>query len=116
MARVVTPVALALIFDIGLLLLLGQRLSLFHIVSLLLVAGISLDYSLFINRSDENLPEHRRTLHSLTVCLASTATAFGLLALSDIPVLKAIGSTVFIGVTGGYLLSLALSSTGMKSK
>lgn len=115
-ARVVTPVALALIFDIGLLLLLGQRLSLFHIVSLLLVAGISLDYSLFINRSDENLPEHRRTLHSLTVCLASTATAFGLLALSDIPVLKAIGSTVFIGVTGGYLLSLALSSTGMKSK
>ncbi len=113
-ARVLLPVCIALVVDIALLLALGQRLSLFHLVSLLLVAGISLDYSLFINRPDADWQERCRTLHSLTVCLLSTATVFGLLALSDIPVLKAIGSTVVIGVTCGYVLSFALAPTGIK--
>jgi predicted exporter len=114
-AWVLLPVIIALVIDIALLLALGQRLSLFHLVSLLLVVGISLDYSLFINRSEVDWQERRRTLHSLTVCFASTAAVFGLLALSELPVLKAIGSTVVIGVTSGYIVSLALSPKGVKS-
>ena len=106
--RVLAPVAIALVIDIALLLALGQQLSLFHIISLLLVAGISLDYSLFVNRPDGDFQDRRRTLHSITVCFASTVTVFGLLALSDIPVLKAIGSTVVIGVASGYVLSMTL--------
>jgi predicted exporter len=107
--RALLPVGIAVIFDLTLLLALGQRLSLFHLVSLLLVVGISLDYSLFINRPRTTPQELSRTLHSLTVCFASTAAVFGLLALSDLPVLKAIGSTVVIGVTSGYIVSLSLS-------
>jgi predicted exporter len=107
--RVLLPVAIAVILDLALLLVLGQRLSLFHLISLLLVVGISLDYSLFINRPHTTLQEMSRTLHSLTVCFASTAAVFGLLALSDLPVLKAIGSTVVIGVTCGYIVSFSLS-------
>lgn len=71
--------------------------------------GISLDYSLFINRPGVDWEERSRTLHSLTVCLASTVVVFGLLALSEIPVLKAMGSTVVIGVTSGYVTALALA-------
>jgi predicted exporter len=108
-ARAMLPAVIAVILDLTLLLAFGQRLSLFHLVSLLVVVGISLDYSLFINRPGATRQELSRTLHSLTVCFASTAAVFGLLALSDLPVLKAIGSTVVIGVTCGYLLSLTLS-------
>jgi predicted exporter len=108
-ARALLPVIIAVILDLALLLALGQRLSLFHLVSLLVVVGISLDYSLFINRPRTTTQELSRTLHSLTVCFASTAAVFGLLAFSDLPVLKAIGSTVVIGVTCGYIVSLSLS-------
>ena len=108
-AQALLPVFIAVILDLALLLALGQRLSLFHLVSLLVVVGISLDYSLFINRPRTTGQELSRTLHSLTVCFASTAAVFGLLALSDLPVLKAIGSTVVIGVTCGYIVSLSLS-------
>ena len=106
--KVLLPVAIALILDTALLSM-WQRLSLFHLVSLLLVIGISLDYSLFINRPGVDWEERSRTLHSLTVCLASTVVVFGLLALSEIPVLKAMGSTVVIGVTSGYVTALALA-------
>jgi len=108
-ARTLLPVIIAVILDMALLLALGQRLSLFHLVSLLVVVGISLDYSLFINRPRTTTQELGLTLHALTICFFSTAAVFGLLALSNIPVLKAIGSTVVIGVTCGYIVTLSLS-------
>ncbi len=112
--RVLLPVALALVIDVALLLALGYRLSLFHLVSLLLVAGISLDYSLFVNRPRIDPEEFRHTRHALRICLASTAAVFGLLALSQLPVLKAIGMTVVIGVAAGYIAAFAL--TGPKEQ
>jgi predicted exporter len=107
--RVLLPVALALVVDVALLLALGYRLSLFHLVALLLVAGISLDYSLFVNRPRIDPEEFRHTRHALRICLASTAAVFGLLALSQLPVLKAIGMTVVIGVTSGYIAAFAVT-------
>ncbi len=114
--RVLLPVASALVIDVALLLALGQRLSLFHLVSLLLVAGISLDYSLFVNRPGADRDGFRRTRHALTVCLASTAAVFGLLALSELPVLRAIGMTVVIGVTSGYIVAFAYAENSRESQ
>jgi predicted exporter len=113
--RVLLPVAFALVIDLALLLALGQRLSLFHLVSLLLVAGISLDYSLFVNRPRIDREEFRRTQHALGVCLASTVAVFGLLALSELPVLKAIGMTVVFGVGGGYIAAFAYAEKTRES-
>ncbi len=107
--RVLLPVALALIIDVALLLALGYRLSIFHLIALLLVAGISMDYSLFVNRPYSNLEEFCRTRHALRICLFSTAAVFGLLALSELPVLKAIGMTVVIGVSSGYISAFAFT-------
>lgn len=102
---VLLPVAAAVLAEVALLNLLGLQLNLFHLISLMLVAGIALDYALFFNRDDPEAAERSRTLHALSVCCISTITVFGILSLSQIPVLHAIGITVATGVAGGFVLA-----------
>jgi len=103
------PVALAINMDVIALLWLGERLSLFHLVSLLLVLGIGTNYGLFFSRPEPDPVMRQRTLYGLLACSGSTITVFGLLALSSLPVLKAIGQTVAIGIFSSLLLALVLS-------
>lgn len=103
------PVALAINMDVIALLWLGERLSLFHLVSLLLVLGIGTNYGLFFSRPEPDPVMRQRTLYGLLACSGSTITVFGLLALSALPVLKAIGQTVAIGIFSSLLLALVLS-------
>jgi predicted exporter len=72
-------------------------LTLYHLVSLLLVMGLSLDQALFFNRNAADPEERRRTLLSLLVCSLSSVLAFGTLALSEINILRSIGATVALG-------------------
>ena len=108
-ARVLAPVLAAVVLDIAILLLAGARLSLFNLVALLLVVGIGLNYALFFNRTEADPEERQRTLLSLAVCGATTLSAFGCLALSQTPVLRAIGITVTLGVVLSLVISAALS-------
>lgn len=94
---VMLPVSAALVATAALLAGLGIKLSLFHIVSLLLVLGIGLNYGLFINLPAPDEGERRRALFGVLVCVASTVSAFGALAFSSTPVLQAIGGTVALG-------------------
>ncbi|UCE90429.1 MAG: MMPL family transporter [Pseudomonadota bacterium] len=107
--RVITPVGMAIVIDLLALTLLGERLSLFHLVSLLLVVGIGLDYSLFFSRPGDDRDTRARTLHAVLVCAGSTVAVFGILALSDIPVLHAIGTTVAIGVFATLAAAMVLA-------
>lgn len=109
MLAVVLPVLLAVILDITVLLGLGERLNLFHLVSLLLVVGIGIDYSLFFSRPDINLAMRQRTLRAVLLCGSSTLAVFGMLAMSELPVLKAIGQTASIGVVASLLMALVLA-------
>lgn len=102
--RVLLPIVLAVGLAASLPLLLGYRLNLFHLVSLLLVAGIGLDYALFFSRP-EGGEDRLRTLHALLVCSTSTLVVFAMLAASSIPVLQAIGMTVATGVLSAFVLS-----------
>lgn len=108
-ARALVPVAAAVTIDLGILVLLGQRLTLFHLVSLLLVVGIGLNYALFFNRSATDSEDRRRTLTSLLVCSMTTITAFGCLAFSSTPVLHAIGITVATGASLSLLNAAILA-------
>jgi predicted exporter len=108
---VVLPVLIAILFVITVLALVGERLSLFHLVSLLLVMGIGLNYSLFFRRALGDDLERRRTALGLMVCIGATLSAFGTLAFSRTPVLHAIGLTVSLGA----LFSLVLSAMLAKS-
>jgi len=82
--------------------LLGHALNVFEVVSLLLVAGLGLDYALFTTESNDGRG-------SVTVCAVSTVVAFAVLATADIPVLRDIGATVAVGTTLAWLLALGIA-------
>jgi predicted exporter len=106
---VMLPIALAIAVTVSLLKLIGEEMNLFHLISLMLVLGIGIDYSLFFSRENEELSERKATLHALGLCALSTASVFTILATSRIPVLHAIGTTVSIGVASSFLLTYALA-------
>lgn len=109
--RVLLPVGTAVVGAIVLLLATGQRLSMFHLVALLLVAGIGLDYGLFFNRAAPNLHERERTASALLVCALTTLAVFGVLVFARVPLLIAIGSTVAAGIGLCFVLTAAFSAT-----
>jgi predicted exporter len=100
------PLIAALVLTAALLLLLGERLTLFHLVAMLLVAGVGSNYSLFFEHETLRMSEVRNTLVSVLLCAVSTVLAFGLLATASAPVLHAIGLTVALGAG----LSLAFAA------
>ncbi|MFN3398535.1 MAG: hypothetical protein ACK4ZS_08390, partial [Sulfurimicrobium sp.] len=119
---VMLPVSAAILGTAAMLSLLGIKLSLFHVVSLLLVLGVGLNYGLFLNLPaspgpdggrDKGPPhefhfggkERQRALFSTLVCVASTVSAFGALAFSASPVLQAIGGTVALGAVLSLLFA-----------
>jgi predicted exporter len=95
--RVMLPIGSAIVVVAASLHALGERFSLFHIASFLLVIGLGLDYALFFNRRDGTQAERGRTVYGLVVCSTTTILVFGVLALSQIPVLRAIGLTTALG-------------------
>ena len=108
--RVLAPLAAAVVVVCCLLLLSGVRLSLLHLVGLLLVVAIGSNYSLFFDRAGTPDSDPRRMLLALLLACSTTVIAFGLLALSSTPVLHAIGTTVAMGVTLSLLFSAILAS------
>jgi predicted exporter len=106
---VLLPPLIAILFVVTSLLLVGEPLSLFHLVSLLLVLGIGLNYALFFRRAVANEAERRRTALALMVCIGATLAAFGTLAFSHTPVLHAIGLTVSLGALFSLILSAMLA-------
>jgi predicted exporter len=108
-ARVLAPALAAVLIDAAFLLLVGKALSLFNLVAFLLVVGMGLNYALFFERPQRDAAERARTRISLMVCGATTVSAFGCLALSQTPVLHAIGVTVAVGSVLSFLLAAALA-------
>lgn len=107
--RVLLPMALTTLVVLALLRGAGIELNLFHLIGLILAAGLGLDYGLFFEHAGDSLADQLRTLHGLLVCSAMTLLVFSLLGLSSIPVLRAIGSTVALGVVCNFALALLIS-------
>jgi predicted exporter len=106
--RVLAPMALTTLLILAVLRGLGVELNLFHLVSLILAAGLGLDYALFFDHAGDDRAEQLRTLHAVIVCSLTTLMVFALLALSSIPVLRAIGATVALGVLFNFVLALLI--------
>lgn len=98
--RAWAPAAAASLCCLGLLGWLGEPLQLFHLLGLLVLLGMALDYGIFLLAH----PDGRTWL---AVCLgaATTLLAFGLLALSSTPALRAFGLTLLLGVGSAWLLA-----------
>ncbi|ATS49590.1 hypothetical protein XAP3CFBP6996_020565 [Xanthomonas citri pv. fuscans CFBP 6996] len=107
--RVLLPMALTTVLILAILRGAGVELTLFHLIALILAAGLGLDYALFFDHAGDDHADQLRTLHALIVCSLMTLLVFALLAASSIPVLRAIGSTVALGVLFNFILALLVS-------
>jgi len=107
--RVMLPIGSAIVVVAALLHALGERFSLFHVASFLLVIGLGLDYALFFNRRHGTPAERGRTVYGLLVCSTTTILVFGVLAFSKIPVLRAIGMTAALGSLASLLFAALLA-------
>src|SRR5690606_9682488 len=108
-ARVLLPMALTTLLVLAVLRGFGIELNLFHLVSLILAAGLGLDYALFFEHAGDDRDDQRRTLHSVLVCSAMTLLVFSLLALSSVPVLRAVGGTGALGVASAFVPPLLVA-------
>jgi len=95
--RVLAPAALASIGTVALFGITGVGLQLFHVLALMLLLGIGVDYGIFFQEH----PTQRDPTAWLATVLSSVSTllSFGLLALSKTPALRAFGLTLLIGIT-----------------
>jgi predicted exporter len=93
--RVLAPTALASMATLALLGMAGQNLQLFHVLALMLLLGVGVDYGIFLHEH----PSRREAIAWLAVGLSalSTLLSFGLLSLSKTPALQAFGLTMLIG-------------------
>ncbi|MFK5913384.1 MAG: hypothetical protein QM484_03345, partial [Woeseiaceae bacterium] len=106
---ILLPVVLAVLLSISIQIMMGTHLTLFHILALLLIVGIGLDYSLFFDRSWTSTEDYQHRLHGIFISASSTLITFGILGFSDIPVLSALGQTVTFGVLGCFVLTLVFN-------
>ncbi len=80
----------------------GGGLSLFHLIALMLVLGIGVNYALFAQGAATRGDAWRSLALTLGVVSGTTCFAFGVMATSATPVLRAIG----VSVLAGTLLTL----------
>jgi predicted exporter len=107
--HVLAPMTLATFLVLAVERAAGIQISLFHLIALILAAGLGLHYALFFERDTGDPAEQQRTLHATVVCVLSALLVFGMLAWSSIPVLRAIGLTVALGVGFHFCLSILMA-------
>lgn len=107
--HVLAPMTLATFLVLAVERVIGIEISLFHLVALILAGGLGLHYALFFERDTGDPAEQRRTLHATIVCVLSALLVFGMLAWATIPVLRAIGLTVSLGVAFHFCLSILMA-------
>jgi len=106
LAAVAVPIAAATLVVLAALTLAGTALGILHLVGLLLTVAIGSNYALFFDHLRERAEVDADTLASLLLANLTTVASFGLLASSQIPVLRSIG----IVVAPGALLCLVFSA------
>ncbi|GAA4089492.1 hypothetical protein [Zhongshania borealis] len=100
--RALAPlITLGIVIAVSLVCATGAGISLFHILALLLVIGLAVDTSVFYLE----LGLTAETWLASTLSAITSVLAFGLLALSEVPVLHQFGSVVFAGLLCSWLLS-----------
>jgi predicted exporter len=100
--RVLTPTALAALVTLALLGMAGQHLQLFHILALLLVLGIGVDYGIFLH--EHPIQDDHAGWLAVGLSALSTLLSFGLLSLSQTPALQAFGLVMLIGIATVWVI------------
>ncbi len=99
------PMFLSVIISLAIQILLGHLITIFHVLSLLLVIGMGIDYSLFFNRDWGKAQHLQDRTHAISISAITTVISFLVLAFSDVPVLAAMGQTIAVGILSCFLLA-----------
>jgi predicted exporter len=122
LACIVIPLATAVMVVVAILAIAGQRMTILHLIGLLLIVAVGSNYALFFDQySNENgirkdkgdetegSSVDANTWASLMLANVTTVIGFGLLGFSSVPVLNAVGQTVGPGAVLALLFSAILS-------
>jgi len=99
------PIAAGVLLSLTVQVLLGHLINIFHVLSLLLVIGMGLDYSLFFNREWSIESQLQDRTHAIIISAVTTIVVFATLGLSDIPILAAMGQTVAVGIITSFFVA-----------
>ena len=94
------PSILGIGLTIALLTIMGQPITFFHLLSLFIVIGLSLDYTIF-HINSTNTSELRPVLFSFL----SSFIGFGLLSFTTFFLIQSMGLTLGLGLGLSYLIS-----------
>jgi len=103
------PLLFAVVLTLGGLALLQVPLGILHLIGLLLVVAVGSNYALFFDQLRVTGRADEDTLASLMLANLTTVVSFGLIAISNIPALSAIGRVVAPGALLALLLSAAFA-------
>lgn len=98
------PVLCAICMTLAGLSACGISISLFHIMGLLLVLCIGIDYAFFLYWSDKDSKNDFSLLANAASAI-TTILSFGLLALSETNAVHSFGLTLFIGISLNFILT-----------
>ncbi len=99
------PAVLAAAATVAALALAGLQLHLLHVVALLLVLSMGVDYGVFLVESRDEPRGVAASILSILIAALSTVLAFGLLGMSSYPALAALGVTIGVGVLFSLILA-----------
>jgi predicted exporter len=99
MPRVLTPPVCGIGLALAVFGYIGQPLTLFHWMALMLVLGVGANYAVFLYEG-EPYATHRpgATYASVLLSAVTALLSFGLLALSSMPALRDFGLTLLLGI------------------
>lgn len=112
--KILLPTLMAVGLTVFILVNSGILLTALHVVSLLLVVGLGLDYSLFFHRLTDHTDEWPSTFRALWLCCFSTVLVFSMLVISNSPPLQAVGRTVSIGALFCLVLGAVFASRSLR--
>ncbi len=100
--RMLAPPLLASILTVAILTQITAGLNLFHMLALILVLGLGIDMSIFLTETQQSA----QTWLAVTLSTITSLLAFGLLSLSQTPVLSHFGLTILLGLSFVWILTV----------
>ena len=98
------PAVIASMLTLGTFGWLGVPLNVLHAVGLVLVLSMGVDFGIFVAEGRASDEDTARALVGIFTATLTTLLSFGLLAWSQSPALRALGSTMSLGLTWSLLL------------
>lgn len=103
--RVLAPPVLGIALTLAALGYLGQPLTLFHWMALMLVLGVGANYAVFLHEGEPHVADQPGAMYASVLLSALTALlSFGLLSISSLPALRDFGLTLLLGIAFTALL------------